>query len=195
MGCRKGGSEVTRFLRDYSTSEFSSEASLSELLPPGGLFRVITKRCHNPTEMPNAKPVKARNPVPNRRSSHSPAMPGRTISNATVVIRETQAMASAIGDRCSGRLPTGIAQSVGCTLPAAVTRSTKTCYATRRMLAKPDDFADWVASLVSCDQRGLATEVAQSNTPRVGVNDHLADFVFYFTKSRIRRKAFFLVRL
>ena len=102
---------------------------------------------------------------------------------AIVVIRDTQAIASAIGNRCSGGLPTGVTQSVVYTPLDAITRLIKTCYEIDCVLAKPLDFADWVASMTSYGQRGLATEVAQSNAPAMGVNDHLTSFVFFFTKS------------
>ena len=47
---------------------------------------------------PTAKPAKPRKPNPKRLSSHPPARPGKTIINATAIIRETQVMASETGE-------------------------------------------------------------------------------------------------
>jgi hypothetical protein len=49
--------------------------------------------------------------VPSRSSNQWPAKPGRTIINATTIIRVAQAYARAMGDRSSGGVVTGAARS------------------------------------------------------------------------------------
>jgi len=47
---------------------------------------------------PKTNPVKPRKPSPQRLSSQRPAKPGKTITAATAMIRDTQVMASETGE-------------------------------------------------------------------------------------------------
>ena len=88
-------------------------SNVSIQVSDGGSIRdsrgaVIRTKCQIARAKPNANPISVNaTSVPSFRSSHTPPSPGNTISRATVVIRETHSMATAIGGLLSGGLDTG----------------------------------------------------------------------------------------
>jgi hypothetical protein len=65
----------------------------------GGDF-VTASKYAIPETTPTANPISPKKPVPNRLSSHCPAIPGNTIIAATARIRDTHSIASVIGEGC-----------------------------------------------------------------------------------------------
>ena len=69
---------------------------------------IIRTKCHTATGIPTPKPSNVKTAlVPNWLSNHKPNRPGRTISIATAIMRETHCAATAYAERSSSGSVTG----------------------------------------------------------------------------------------